>query len=276
MKLMQIESRQRALALAVAGIAVVGAIDYFTGVEIRVFPLYFFPLVLAACNLGVAGGLLLSLLASLVWLASMYFGGREYSRFYVWPINFLTQGSAFVVVALLVSHLKKVLRREAALSRTDALTGLHNSRAFYENSQPLLAMCHRSRRALALAYVDLDHFKRANDTLGHLHGDEVLRKAAGIFREHLRASDLAARLGGDEFAVLLPETDAAGAAVVLEKIRQALCRDPEFQKCGVTASIGAVCFPLAPLELEPVVQKADETMYKVKAQGKNRVLVETV
>lgn len=276
MKWMQIESKPRAWALAVAGILLVGAIDYSTGVELRVFPLYFFPLVLAACNLGAAGGLLLALLASLVWLASMYFGGRQYSHSYVWPVNFLTQASAFVVVVLLVANLKKVLKREESLSRTDALTGLFNSRAFYEGSQALLAVCHRNRRAVTLAYVDLDNFKRANDTFGHLHGDNVLRQMAGILRDNLRSSDLAARLGGDEFAVLLPETGAEGAEIVLEKIRQALCRNPEFQKCGVTASIGAVTFPLAPLELEPVVKKADETMYKVKAQGKNRVLVETI
>ncbi len=179
-------------------------------------------------------------------------------------------------MALLVANLKKVLRREESLSRTEALTGLFNSRAFYEGSQSLLAGCHRNRRALTLAYLDLDHFKRANDTFGHLHGDVLLRKVAGIFRDNLRASDMAARLCGDEFALLLPETDAAGAAIVLEKIRQTLCRNPEFLKCGVTASIGAVTYPLAPLELEPVVKKADETMYKVKAQGRNRVLAETI
>lgn len=276
MKITRLESKPQAWALAVVGILIVGAIDYSTGVEIRVFPLYFFPLVLAACNLGMAGGLVLSLVASLVWLASMYLGGRQYAHAYVWPLNFLTQGSAFVAVTLLVANLKKVLKREESLSRTDALTGLFNSRAFYEGSQSLLAVCHRNRRPIALAYVDLDNFKRANDTFGHLHGDNVLRKVAVIFHENLRASDMAARLGGDEFALLFPETDAIGAKIVLEKIRQALGHNPEFLKCGVTASIGAVTFPIAPLELEPVVKKADETMYRVKAQGKNRVLIETI
>ena len=260
--------------LAILGTLLIGVIDYLTGVEIRVFPLYFFPLVLAACNLGKSGALTIAGLSAVVWLAAMYYGGRIYSHAYIWPINFVTQGSTFLVVALLMTNVKGALKRERSLSRVDALTGLANSRAFYEETAGILALCYRHRRPITLAYVDLDNFKRANDSLGHLHGDDLLRQAADVFRRQLRSSDVVARMGGDEFAIVLPETSAEGARAKLEQIRQQLAQSSLFQICSVTASIGAIAYSIAPAEIEPMLKAADDLMYKVKEAGKNRLLVE--
>jgi diguanylate cyclase (GGDEF)-like protein len=262
--------------LSTAGILIVGIIDYITGVEIRIFPLYFIPVVIAAWFIGIGGVLSLSLIAAVVWMTSMYFGDVNYSHISIWVINFVTQGGAFVVVGLLVAKLNDAFKREHDLSRTDPLTGLCNTRCFYENASTVLSLCHRNMRAITLAYIDLDNFKHANDTHGHLHGDELLRSVAKIFNENLRASDVVARIGGDEFVILLPETGADDARSTLDKIRHCLAQMPQFQACSVTASIGAVSYSQAPADIGPLVQSADEIMYKVKNMNKNNVLIESI
>lgn len=269
-------SNPMALLLSIIGTFIIGIIDYFTGIEIRIFPLYFIPILIAAWYIGKAGALSVCLLVTVVWISSMYLGGRHYSHDYIWAINFVTQGSAFVVVALLIVELRDALKRERALSRTDTLTGLSNSRSFYEKASSVLSLCHRNRRPITLAYVDLDNFKHANDTLGHLHGDDLLCKVADVFNENLRSSDLIARMGGDEFVILLPETTAENARIVLEKVRQHLVQAPQFQICSVTASIGAISYSQAPLDVELMLKSADELMYKVKNASKNRVFVESI
>lgn len=255
------------------GILAVGYVDYATGIEIRIFPLYFLPLMFAAWHTEKVPALVLSLLATVTWICAMYFGGREYSHSYIWAINFFTQGSTFVIVTVLFSHIRKLLAQERASSRTDGLTGLNNSRSFYEQVSLLLKLCQRKKRPITLAYVDLDNFKHANDTMGHLYGDELLRKVAEVFRTNLRASDIAARMGGDEFAIMLPEASAADAQTALNKILSRLVETPQLKACSVTASIGAVSYDVPPDDIEQMVKTADELMYDVKKASKNNLLI---
>ncbi len=125
-----------------------------------------------------------------------------------------------------------------------------------------------------LAYIDLDHFKRANDTQGHAFGDLLLQSFAKILSGTLRTSDVYGRIGGDEFVVFLPECSAKNAQILLEKIRVSVVEDARFQLCSVTVSIGAVSYVQAPNELSEMVRAADNVMYQVKASTKNTVHVQ--
>lgn len=261
--------------LVIIGLACVAWIDYVTGIEIRIFPLYFLPLMLAAWLLTKFTTVVYALSASLIWALVMYYSGREYSTGYIWGINFVTQSVAFLLVSMLVSSLHGVIEKERILSRTDLLTGLPNRRHFFEKSGHAVELCRRSHRPVTLGYIDLDNFKKANDTLGHEHGDELLQMVAQTFREQLRASDICARMGGDEFVVLLPETDVEHALPILERIREKLAGNEEFSRSGVTASIGAITYLSAPRVVDDMIAGADEMMYRVKGSSKNRVHIET-
>ena len=262
------------ITATVVGIGLIGLLDYLTGTELRIFPLYFLPLSLAAWYLDRGSSIFFSVLANLVWGVAILMHDPTYSHSYVWVINFLTQGSAFLVVSLMVESLRKSLHRERALSRTDPLTGLLNRRGLLEESERIVGLCHRQQRAITLAYLDLDNFKQANDTKGHDYGDMLLKAVASIFADCLRSTDVVGRIGGDEFAILLPETLSDDAWRVLERIRTTIADEPAFQACHVTASIGAVSYAHSPPELRTIIRAADNAMYEVKALMKNQVHVE--
>lgn len=158
-----------------------------------------------------------------------------------------------------------------SLAHIDSLTGLNNRRWADDLLASLLAQARRHRRPLGVLLCDVDHFKRVNDQFGHAAGDEVLQAVARTIRQTLRESDSAARFGGEEFVVLLPETDAAGVAVVGEKIR---CAIESLQLPGVgrcTISIGGATTPGGRTRPAELLQRADEALYDAKAQGRNRV-----
>lgn len=245
-----------------------------TGIEIRIFPLYFLPLVLSAWLLPRIVTIAYALIASLIWALVMYYSGREYSTGSIWLINFVTQSVAFLLVSLLVSTLHRVIDNERRLSRTDLLTGLPNRRDFFERSAQIVELCRRNNRPVTLGYIDLDNFKKANDTLGHEHGDSLLQAVAETFRSHLRTTDLCARMGGDEFVVLLPETDVELALPILERIREVLASNAQFTRSDVTASIGAVTYLKVPSVVDDMIAKADEMMYRAKSGSKNSVHIE--
>lgn len=171
------------------------------------------------------------------------------------------------------SQINLVLQREKELARTDVLTGLANRRSFYESLQMERSRTVRYGRPITLAYVDLDNFKRVNDTLGHSVGDELLVCVASLLRNTLRASDLVGRLGGDEFAVLLPETGAQAAESLLQKLALVLNDAMRARNWPVTFSIGAAAFLDNPVPVEEMIRTADELMYSVKKSGKNRISV---
>lgn len=265
-----------ALTLALVGVAVVGAIDYVTGIEVRVFPLYFLPVALAAWRVSRTAAIAVATLATGTWTVANQIAGRHYAHAYVWPINVGTQLVSFLVIGLLVAELQHRLRLERDLSRLDALTGLPNRRAFVERSGILLALARRARRPITVAYLDLDHFKQVNDRRGHQAGDRVLARTAEAVQGACRSTDLLARLGGDEFALLLPDTDVAGAGIVLERVRAAVAATMRADGDPCTASIGAAAYVRAPGAVEEAIAGADAVMYRAKLAGKDRVHVEVI
>ncbi|MDA8341738.1 MAG: GGDEF domain-containing protein [Actinomycetota bacterium] len=154
-------------------------------------------------------------------------------------------------------------------SRTDALTGLANRRTLTERLALELARAGRSGRPLALAMVDLDHFKSSNDAHGHVAGDTVLRTVAAVLASHVRAQDLAARYGGEEFCLLLPETGERGATAVLESLRAAVAATTEG---AVTFSAGVAVWDRLE-EGRDLVARADAALYRAKQEGRDRVAV---
>ncbi|QLF93833.1 diguanylate cyclase [Pseudomonas sp. ABC1] len=157
------------------------------------------------------------------------------------------------------------------MAMTDPLTGLANRNAFMSRMQLALGQPTRGEDVGALLMLDLDHFKRVNDSFGHAAGDQVLVYLARILREVLRASDTVGRLGGEEFAVLLPSTGRAGASMLAERLRNRLEQsavEVDGARIFVTMSIGIAMFDG---DIKHILARADEALYKAKANGRNRV-----
>jgi diguanylate cyclase (GGDEF)-like protein len=156
---------------------------------------------------------------------------------------------------------------------TDGLTGLYNHTFFLSALRRETQRSKRHGLKLSLAMLDLDDFKRLNDTRGHLEGDRVLIKSASVVAENLREIDIAARYGGEEFALILPDTPRMGAFVVADRIRRCVQDHFRRKKGGpsVTLSGGVATFPDDASDLEQLIKRADEGLYRSKADGKNRV-----
>lgn len=266
-------SARVALALSAMAILLIGWADYATGIEIRIYSLYFAPIaVISAYASRRRDGLLAAAVCTVVWLfANWHAGMSDYSAL-VNAINTTVQLSAFALVAFLISSYKDALNSERALARSDALTGLLNLLGFTERANVEIARCRRGRGSLALALLDLDSFKLVNDTHGHAMGDDMLRAVGGILRQRLRRTDVAARLGGDEFAILMPDTSLAGAEGLLESIRESVAAAARFRDLPVTASIGLSMFSDPVPGLETMLRDTDQRMYDAKQAGRNRVI----
>lgn len=233
-------------------------------------------LTLAAWRLGRAGALIVALLATSVWAAGNFFGGLHFSNNFVWPFNILAQGTSFVVIGLLIAHVRQALATVNALSRIDSLTLLHNSRSFHEHLEYTLELSRRYGHPITIAYIDLDNFKMVNDTLGHRAGDQLLSKVGETLNRGARAGDITARLGGDEFALILPETGPDGARVVLNRLHTTLREALSGLDVPVSASIGATTFLEPNGTAQSLIAAADSRMYAAKSAGRDRVCLEVV
>jgi diguanylate cyclase (GGDEF)-like protein/PAS domain S-box-containing protein len=156
------------------------------------------------------------------------------------------------------------------LSRHDALTGLHNRLAAIERLHGEFVAMKRSRHPYAVVLMDIDLFKRVNDTHGHAVGDQVLKRVARTLEATLRESDFVARYGGEEFLAVLPATDLTAAGLVAEKLRQAVESAPDPIAGPITLSLGlALADPEQPDE-DAAVREADDALYEAKRAGRNR------
>jgi len=155
---------------------------------------------------------------------------------------------------------------------TDSLTGLPNKRVIGDTLKRMVAQAARTLTPVSLILIDLDHFKNINDRLGHPVGDQTLASVGEVLRSALRASDFAGRNGGEEFAVVLPDTDVTGAALIAEKIRQAIS-DITLPSSDtvVTASLGVAVYPDHAATTERLERLADAALYTAKRAGRDRV-----
>lgn len=161
------------------------------------------------------------------------------------------------------------------LARQDALTGLPNRRVATERLAAEFQAMRRTGAPYAVLMLDIDFFKRVNDTWGHEVGDQVLKRLAQVLRASVRATDLAARLGGEEFVVLLPDTPLEAALSVAEKIRQAVQAASDPVAGTVTVSIGVALASPQDRNEDDVLRRADAGLYAAKSAGRNRVVAQS-
>ncbi|MBX7221555.1 MAG: sensor domain-containing diguanylate cyclase [Blastocatellia bacterium] len=166
------------------------------------------------------------------------------------------------------------------LATVDGLTGLFNSRHLRLKLAEAFSQAQKNQKPLSIIMVDIDYFKKCNDTYGHEVGNEVLKHVAGIVRTRLRDTDLAARYGGEEFTVLLPNTPPVGALEVAERLRSAVEHTPAPTAAGmvsITVSLGTATFPTIPVaDQDALLAVADKALYQSKQNGRNRVTQTTV
>lgn len=204
----------------------------------------------------------------------------QVARLFWMNSTFFFTAPFLIFITIMADHLLGWWRdredRIRELSRTDALTGLHNRRSILELLDRALAAAMRQGAPVSVVILDLDHFKRINDTWGHPVGDRVLQKAAAVLREEVRSGDLVGRYGGEEFMVVLPGADAQAALGVMERCRLALAAAEVLsdgnERVGMSASFGVVVAS-EPVESQAghLILRADEALYQAKANGRNRV-----
>lgn len=175
--------------------------------------------------------------------------------------------------AALIDELRATRHELAERASTDPLTGLLNRRAFEQRLEQEVALIQRGAPLAALMLIDLDHFKTANDTLGHQAGDEIIVRFTALCREAFRQADVIGRWGGDEFIVMLPRTTVAAAEHAAERLHQLLVTAPLREGLSCTASIGIS--PLAgSSDMDECLHRTDSLLYRAKALGRNRTVCE--
>ena len=174
-------------------------------------------------------------------------------------------------------HLRASVAQTIEMAVIDGLTGLHNRRYLDSHLTTLFERARNRRRPLSLMITDIDRFKSVNDTWGHDVGDEVLREFAQRLRENVRGIDLACRMGGEEFVVVMPDTDAAVAEKVAERIRARIADapftiGPDGRTIPVTVSVGVSTMMRDKDTAEAMLKRADLALYEAKNGGRNRVV----
>lgn len=178
-------------------------------------------------------------------------------------------------VAERTAELSEANRQLAEAARVDHLTGLLNRRGFTEEAEAEIRRMFRSGKSFALVLADVDHFKQFNDQHGHVCGDRVLKRVAAILGERTRDVDQVARWGGEEFILLLPETDADGAAVLAEKLRDAVASNLfafDDLRLSITMTFGVAAFRKGE-SLDSCIARADTALYHGKEGGRNKVMI---
>lgn len=269
--------RSVALVVAVALLAALAVVDAATGPTLTLSIFYVLPVIAVAAAWGAGPATVaFAVTTAIVWtvvddLLRGQLGG-------LWSLGFsgvIRLGLLLLLVALVVALLRD-LRALQQLSGTDALTQVHNRRSFVAALESELARAGRTGGPVTVAYVDIDDFKRINDTLGHAVGDEVLREVARILTRQTRTQDVVGRLGGDEFAVLLTDLDPEHAPAALERIRRRLDEPARRgDRPAIRCSVGAVTFAHPAGSAEDVLAAADAAMYRAK-RGRGAVVVHDV
>jgi len=231
----------------------------------------------------VLGGLILLFFLGYLSFFKLKFGTR-YSTPEALIAGIFFLGAVFVLlVCMLAYRTTREIKRIYILEQetiTDPLLGIHNRRFLDHRLGEEVLRARRHRLDLTLLMVDLDHFKRVNDTHGHPTGDLVLQHVARLLKDGLRQTDILARFGGEEFVILLPHTPEPDAHFLAERLRETVARSPlrlvpEGGPAGdlaVTVSIGSACLQPGEPGAGSLLARADKALYQAKQGGRNRVV----
>lgn len=258
---------------ALAAATLLATLRWVTEAEFAFMSAVIVPVIAVGWICGAGQGVMFAAAATLLWVISDVAAGRVFSEAWVPVLNGMTRFAVYSLVASLVGTLRTVLLREHELARHDALTGLMNRRAFMQVGADETARARRYHHPIAVIFLDLDNFKKLNDTRGHDVGDLALNAVARTIKQSIRGTDRSARLGGDEFAVLLPETDPAAARETGEKLGEAIIRMLDESYAPVSVSIGVAIFEEVNNDFEQMLKVADRLMYETKTTGKRGVRV---
>ena len=219
---------------------------------------------------------------AIVWIADTFWvlnDAGQFAPFIYGAFNWSAQISRLILLltaALLsfavVTRTQELLR----LSARDPLTGLYNRGYFHDRVSTEVSRARRTGQPLAIAMVDVDHFKSFNDTHGHAAGDQVLNAIAAVLHRSFRTTDVVSRYGGEEFVIAMPDTDLAGATRKLESVRRSIESTPTHtngaRTVSVTISAGVSSFPGDGANQEELLAVADARLFDAKAAGRNRVV----
>jgi diguanylate cyclase (GGDEF)-like protein len=269
LRIFETQPKPRIVRLAWLFLLFAGLLDHLTG-QLAVFDtFYLVSVLLTSWFVSRRTGLLFAVGGAVASYFINEFQTSGLQFVHLW--NFAMRLIIFLFIAQLLLSLRKRLDNETSLARTDFLTGVGNARAFFDEAERELSRSRRYRHPLTIAYVDLDNFKKVNDSMGHSEGDKVLTTVANTMRRTLRGSDFPARLGGDEFAILLPETDYAQSQVIAQRLRTQLLEASKAHQWPVTFSMGVLTCSEPPINIKTLIDEADALMYKVKQSGKNAI-----
>jgi diguanylate cyclase (GGDEF)-like protein len=270
-------SRPLQALLIIGLIFAVGAVDYITGFDLSVSLFYLAPIFIAAWYINRSTALGVSIACAVMWLvaSALTLPVKEFPL----VVLFWNAGvrlGFFVVVVALLSVLRQAIDREKAHARTDYLTGVKNSRSFYEQADIELRRSQRHHQPMSIAYIDVDDFKELNDRFGHNEGDRALRAIGTALLRSLRATDVVGRMGGDEFAILLPDAGEMESVLAGKRLHEFLTAELKSNGWPITLSMGVVTCTTAPSEIAQLMKEVDALMYEVKRSGKNRVKHKTM
>jgi len=252
--------------------------------ELRVI-WFFVEVVFVYILLGLRAGVVMTVVTMVSILAVNPFIAIPFSRNAITTLLIglgVTSTLTYVYTSRALSFFQRMRQTMTELKRLadkDPLTELLNPRAYYDVTNRMIWLAHRSSSPYALLFVDLDHFKRINDCFGHETGDAVLVAVARTLCNCIRQSDVLGRIGGEEFSVFLPDTTLEGARLLASKLRAAVEAIDHSSVCTellkTTASIGIAVKQPADQTIADIQRRADRAMYKAKLAGRNRVAVET-
>jgi diguanylate cyclase (GGDEF)-like protein len=265
------ENPRLAALVSVISVFVVAFGDVFiekmTGHDYPATALYLFPITMATW-LGVrpAGYGMMALTVMIDRLTNLTHTKANVNVGVVGVAEFFLQLWIFFIVIELIAYLRWTLEHERNISRMDNLTGLNTFKAFKEKAIREIERMKRYNHPMSVVYLDVDDFKRVNDSKGHSYGNKVLQGIGASLTTATRSVDITARMGGDEFIVMLPETGVHGVHAVISRLEQEI-RD----NCGtVTCSIGVATFESPPDSVDDMLHYADQAMYEAKRSGKSR------
>ena len=249
----------------------IGVIRFLTGPELALSLFFLFPIALVTWNVGRGAGIFISATSAISWLIADLMLLNSFSNIIIPFLNETFRLIVFLIITYIIFELKNALEKHKAFARTDPLTSVANRRAFFELANMELNKARRYRHPFSVVYIDIDNFKKVNDNLGHNVGDRLLRSVAKMIKQNIRVIDILARLGGDEFAILLSETGAEAASLVVRKLKNKLLSIMQGNGWPVTFSMGVVTFKVFPDTVDEMINVADSQMYAAKKKGKNRI-----